>query len=137
MKFLVKEIKSKEGHVHFRRYRLLELPIFRIYLHQILKADEDGVEHDHPWDFLSIILKGGYVEQKNKKLIARLPGSIGICTRPFHHLLYEIFSPTWTLVFAWGKRTNWGYFTDQGWKDHITFRREKHWRKFNEKRTSN
>ncbi len=41
MKFLVKEIKSKAGELHFRRWRLLQLPFFAIYIHGIYKSDED------------------------------------------------------------------------------------------------
>lgn len=29
---------------------------------QILRSDEDRALHDHPWSFLSIILRGGYFE---------------------------------------------------------------------------
>lgn len=55
---LVKEIVSKSGELHFRRFRLLELPWFRIYIHQILKADKDLYEHDHPWSFIISIPAG-------------------------------------------------------------------------------
>lgn len=46
--FLVKEIISKEGEVHFRRYRLLATPWFNIYIHNIRRSDEDIHMHDHP-----------------------------------------------------------------------------------------
>lgn len=36
--------------------------VFNIYLHQILRSDDDRALHDHPWWNASIILKGGYVE---------------------------------------------------------------------------
>ena len=61
--FLAKEIISKDGVVHFRRYRLLSTPWFNIYIHNILRSDEDAHFHDHPWGFFSFILnctKGGY-----------------------------------------------------------------------------
>lgn len=60
--FLVKEIKSRYGHVHFRRYRLLSTPWFSIYIHHILKSDEDKDPHDHPFNFSSLILSGAYQE---------------------------------------------------------------------------
>ena len=34
---------------------------FNIFLHKFLKSDPDDL-HDHPWDFISIILWGGYWE---------------------------------------------------------------------------
>jgi len=34
---------------------------FNVFLHKFLKSDPDDV-HDHPWPFLTIILRGGYYE---------------------------------------------------------------------------
>lgn len=34
----------------------------RIYLHHILRSDHDRALHDHPWNFTSTILIGGYWE---------------------------------------------------------------------------
>ena len=36
--------------------------LFNIYLHQILRSDDDRALHDHPWINCSIILKGRYME---------------------------------------------------------------------------
>lgn len=46
--FLIKEIKSKTGDLHFRRWRIIETPWFSIYVHGIYKADEEAHLHDHP-----------------------------------------------------------------------------------------
>lgn len=35
---------------------------FNIYLHNILRSDDDRALHDHPWWSISIILRGGYYE---------------------------------------------------------------------------
>lgn len=35
---------------------------FNIYLHNILRSDDDRALHDHPWWNLSVVLKGGYFE---------------------------------------------------------------------------
>jgi hypothetical protein len=34
---------------------------FNVFVHKFLKSDPDDV-HDHPWPFLTVILKGGYWE---------------------------------------------------------------------------
>ena len=34
---------------------------FNVFLHKFLKGDPDDV-HDHPWSYLTIVLKGGYYE---------------------------------------------------------------------------
>lgn len=58
----VKEIRSKDGELHFQRWALFDNRWFGIYLHHILKADEDKHPHSHPWSFVAVILKGGYRE---------------------------------------------------------------------------
>lgn len=41
----------------------------RIYLHKFLRSDHDRALHDHPWNFVSIILKGGYWEFADDRAI--------------------------------------------------------------------
>lgn len=121
--FLVREIVSRSGVVHFRRYRLLETPILRLYVHQIMESDKDGDLHDHPWGFFSLILKGHYVERRPHNVLTQCrPGTI------FHrraidvHCIDEVLKPAWTFVVAYGRRRQWGYQTDIGWVDHQTYR---------------
>lgn len=35
---------------------------FNIYLHKVLRDDDDRALHDHPYDNISVVLKGGYTE---------------------------------------------------------------------------
>jgi hypothetical protein len=35
---------------------------FNIYLHKILRDDDDRALHDHPWWNVSIVLRGAYIE---------------------------------------------------------------------------
>lgn len=44
------------------RYTLLDLKAFQICLHVFLRSDHDE-HHDHPWNFISIILWRGYFEE--------------------------------------------------------------------------
>jgi hypothetical protein len=121
--------------LHFQRFRILALPWFAIYLHRILRSDQDRHFHDHPWSFLSIILWRGYTEQwvrspnwgdvKTRKV---QPGSI-----VYHHYsdahkitLAKENKSTWTLVFVGRReRDNWGYQTENGWMDHWLYRQVK------------
>src|SRR6202040_601720 len=36
----------------------------RLYLHKFLRSDDDRAPHDHPWWFISIMLKGSYTEHR-------------------------------------------------------------------------
>lgn len=57
----------KEGYttLYLRRFylfrsRWLGLNFGDVYLHHIVRSDDDPDPHDHPWSFLGFILKGGY-----------------------------------------------------------------------------
>lgn len=130
--FLVKEIVSKEGKVHFRRYRLLSTPWFSLYLHQICRSDEDVDMHDHPWDFESMILSGSYAE------FSKYPPEFddveynkfyaGDCIKhnaEDAHRIYLLSPEVWTLVFTSGRNREWGYQTSEGWINHEEYRRRK------------
>lgn len=122
---LVKEIRSKAGALHFRRWRILQLPFFRIYVHNILKSDEDIHEHTHPWNFSSLILKGGYIESSGGNLTDARPGSILVKSYKDSHRVISLHGATWTLVFAWGYRKSWGFVTPNGLIDNASYRTSK------------
>lgn len=145
--FLVKEIKSKEGVLHFQRYRFFQSKKFAIYLHFIAKSDEDKHPHNHPWNFVSIILKGGYIESLWKydtvynvsgipnchyngyfitKYVRKLwKNFIAIRDAESYHKI-ELLAPTWTLVFTGPRRLDeWGYLTESGFQNHIEYRKNK------------
>jgi hypothetical protein len=48
------------------RWNLFGCPWFSIKIHKLLIPDDDCL-HDHPWSFLTFILKGGYFETTNWK----------------------------------------------------------------------
>lgn len=137
--FLVKEIVSKEGVVHFRRYRLLRTPWFNIYIHNILKSDEDSDPHDHPWGFIAFMFWGSYLEEwlgayedyrywagAELRQDIRSFGSVYYHpAKDFHKITLK--SPSvWTLVFASGrKRPGWGYQTRHGWINFRDYRQLK------------
>lgn len=130
---LVKEIRSKKGELHFKRWQIWSTRWFNIYLHYINKADEDKHLHDHPWSFWSIILKGGYIESAADvgsavptKITKR--GFLHMAYRNKHtpHMISVLEHPTYSLVITGPGGRKWGYTTEDGWKDHENYRIEKH-----------
>ena len=131
--FLVKEIISKAGKVHFRRYRLLKTPWFALYIHQICESDMDDDMHDHPWNFSSLILSGAYQETY---LLAPdfdkggsrcyLSGDVIEHESGDIHKIKLLTSEVWTLVFTSGPKREWGYQLKDGtWVDHNKYREKK------------
>jgi len=131
---LIKEIKSKKGEVHFRRWRLFSLPWFSVNIHGIYKHDMDDHLHNHPWNIWTMVLSGGYAEiywdekQKVKRYNLRTPLNMSYRGADKFHKIGKILkSPTYTLAIV-GKRKKreWGYLMDDGTTtDHKTYRKTK------------
>lgn len=128
--FLVKEIISRTGEVHFRRWRVLQTPLCAIYVHNIRRSDEEKDPHDHPWWFASLILRGGYKERvwrpEETAEHVREPGSLFWHPTNVFHKITLLGDEAWTLVVT-GPRTHdlWGYRTSEGWVNHVRYRARK------------
>lgn len=88
---------------------------FAVKVHRIARSDLDRHLHNHPWGFVTVLLKGSYFEERllsdgvaGKHYRA---GNI-LWRRPndFHKLTLN--SPVWTLVFVGRKCQSWGFFVD-------------------------
>lgn len=107
---------------------------FNVTLHRIKKSD-DPIMHDHPWPYMTIILKGGYWEHtpvcdENGKQIAQVsnwrgPGSIiKRSAKEYHWLeLDENVGPVTTLFFMGPQQREWGFLSKNKWIDHVTYLR--------------
>lgn len=99
---------------------------FNVYLHHILRSDDDRALHDHPWWNLSIVLKGGYEEVTPAGTFWRRPGSLVLRRATARHrLILPIrgggIRYCWTLFITGPKVRDWGFWCQQGWV---------HWRDF-------
>lgn len=124
------EIEDGNGNIYMIRYSIGN----HIKLHKFLRQDKDCM-HDHPWAFLSIILKGSYFEvtPKSKDEImwtkARKYSAPCILYRPakwIHKI--DVFEPCWSLVINFKKVKSWGFFTKKGfmpWRKYIDTARGK------------
>lgn len=129
------------GSVYMQRWRFLPdwMPGFRV--HKIMRSDEDRELHNHPFGFISVILKGGYFEftEDGKK---RWYGPGSVVLRPadtFHRIelglhpysaeddYAAVTVPAWTLVFRTSYFQQWGFKMNDGsfvhWKDFVAQRK--------------
>ena len=112
---------------------IFECRWFSIRLHKFVASD-DSTLHDHPFNFVSFILRGGYTEYvghgwsrtwdgswrfQGVKGTRYSPGSV-LFRRGEHAHRVELAPgrPAWTLVFTGPRRREWGFFTRQGWICH-------------------
>lgn len=113
--------------LYLRRWFLWETKKGNLYLHRIVRSDDDKDPHDHPWNFKSWILWNGYFDLAYK-VVQGLHGKYLKCTiektLPFHsynrpstHLhKVVLFSPAWTLVWVgkYDRENEWGFTLDDG-----------------------
>jgi hypothetical protein len=104
------------------------LPSVRI--HHITRPDSDRHMHDHPWDARTVILRGGYEEErvcaytaggelrmsaegKVRHVFWRRPGYTGTLRFGEFHRISDIpEGGAWTLFITSPKRGSWGFFVD-------------------------
>lgn len=99
---------------------------FNIFLHNFHKGDPDDL-HDHPWPYITIILRGGYWEHNPKGRFWRAPGSVRIGTpRSLHRIELEPNVSTWTLFIPGPKLREWGFMDKGIWKQHEQYLAERY-----------
>lgn len=92
---------------------------FNIYLHKIMRSDDDRALHDHPWWNVSIVLRGGYFElMRLGKVRWRGAGSIVFRgAKTAHRLEIQPMHAThaWTLFITGPRVREWGFHCPRGW----------------------
>lgn len=93
-----------------------------VYLHEILRSDDDRALHDHPWSNTSMLIEGRYVEHTAEGSVMREAGWIGSRAAEDAHRLEILPGERAVSVFMTGPKVReWGFLCPQGWR---------HWRDF-------
>jgi len=120
---LIKEIRSKEGKLHFRRWELLKTKWFSIWIHGIYESDQDLHLHNHPWDFKSIVLKGSYIELTERGFVWQTPLKLNSRNGENFHKIYKLLTPVvYTLFFVTPTKREWSYEVNGEFITHEKYR---------------
>lgn len=93
---------------YLERLHVVGTPWFSICVHWLLKPDGDSFLHDHPVDFLSVILRGAYAEiRADGKLYLRRFWNF-IRARDYHSIVY-VRPRTVTVCLMGPRRQTWGF----------------------------
>lgn len=106
-----------ESDPYMIRCRIFECPWFRVFFHRILRSDSDRHLHDHPFNFVSFMVRGCYTEireQGSAGIVYSVPSIIFRRATDRHRLVIGD-RPAWTLVLAGRRLREWGFMTEQGW----------------------
>lgn len=122
---------THDGRRFLDRWGLCHDHIGGFYLHHIAGPDPGMDLHDHPWSFISIVLRGGYWDwrapvadacrgrqvhhhQSRRWSIHRMPLDVA-------HRIHAAQPNTWTLVLRGPTRRVWGFYPPSGrvsWLDY-------------------
>lgn len=130
-----------DGKLYMRRWLFGPAWAPGLRIHNIVKSDASFELHDHPFDFVSLILTGGYCEIRGEGAPGVLTAStprrkvqhppLSVVVRKaedFHRILLNPTviqaegrqvlreTPAWTLVLRGPIRREWGFLCADGWK---------------------
>ena len=119
------DIPGTDG-VYLTRLTLFRCPWFQVLLHWIYEPDWAPDCHDHPWPFVGIVLRGGYVEyrvdldrsdryeiERTRRVLRRF--SVNAIDSRTPHRVASVRPRTLTLLVTGSKRKAWGFYKRTAW----------------------
>ena len=100
---------------------------FNVFVHKFLKSDPDDL-HDHPWPYMTIILRGGYWEYTRHSATPQWKGAgqvrFGHST-DYHRIELEPGIDCWTMFFPGPQLREWGFLKGNRWVQHEEYFKER------------
>lgn len=101
---------------YMHRYYIVRSRAANIRLHHIMRDDAERDLHDHPWDFTTHLLSGGYREHLGTGEIVEHHAPCTVHRRATDaHRLELLEGPMWTLIVTGPWFRTWGFHTADGW----------------------
>lgn len=138
----IQESRSKQdSQVYLVRYIVCKTEYFKFYIHRFLRSDLDDL-HDHPWNFGTFIVQGGYTEifyngpaKTSREMTCRLNKRSVSENRlvfrkgeDFHRVILDkeytidmLEEAPLTLFVSFQKYKEWGFMTSEGWVHWKTY----------------
>lgn len=93
---------------------ILDLGLFSVRLHHFRHSDDPRAFHDHPWWFITLVLKGSYIDRSPDGDDLLTVGSIHF--RPALHRHTVVTQGAWTIVLTGRHSRVWGFWPDGKFK---------------------
>lgn len=111
-------IPGADGSVYLYRYTLRDLDDGGyVYLHRFMRSDADQELHNHPWSATSLILAGGYREERRDARVVTgvawqdyRPGDVNIIAPDTFHRVDLLEHDCWTLCTVGPRVQDWGFW---------------------------
>jgi len=115
------------GDLYLRRFYVgPEVRGWQLMLHKLCRPDRERIPHDHPWDFATLCLSGGYTEEVadaggGAKFSNLMPGEARLRSAEHTHRIVKVFGVAWTLVLSGPRRRTWGFWDGKNFTDWRTY----------------
>lgn len=110
------EVPEYDGDgTYLTRWRVIQTPWGGLYVHRFTGPDPRPTLHDHPWNFRSIVLRGGYVERRLDPITMEVDEdhvvrrTNRVKATHCHSIMRLLRVPTWTVMLVGPRRRTWGY----------------------------
>lgn len=91
------------------RWRL-ETTLGSVRVHHWLAPDDPRAFHDHPWWFITVIIKGGYADHTPTGVEHLRAGSIRYRSALHQHTVVPDVTGAWTVLIIGAPRRAWGFW---------------------------
>lgn len=108
-------VRAEDGEIYLRRWWLVKTPVGGVALHRMTAPDARPTLHDHPFSFLSIVLRGGYYERRldarTMQVSSRWVRRLNLMRKHDAHTIAALGAPVvWTLLLIGKHRRTWGFW---------------------------
>lgn len=93
------------------RWRI-ETPLGSLRVHHWLGPDDDRAFHDHPWWFLTLVLRGGYTDKSPDGDERLKAGAVRYRPALHRHTVVPDAAGAWTVLLTGRPRRSWGFWLD-------------------------
>jgi hypothetical protein len=109
MKWIFGQRLGKPECPYVRRW-VFECRWFSLRLHHWLASDDQRHFHDHPWDYLTIVLRGGYVDVGPEGQRRLWAPTFAFYRAEHQHSVVVNPGGAWTLLITGPERRPWGFW---------------------------
>jgi hypothetical protein len=105
---------GEPGCPYARRW-VLNLGGWSLRIHHWFSGDDPRYLHEHPWWFLTFVIRGGYTDIGRDGTDELRAPAIRYRPALHAHTVSAVRRHTWTLLITGRPLRDWGFYTDQGW----------------------
>jgi hypothetical protein len=118
-----RETIGADGCPLFHRWTLVRLGTRKVMLHHFLPNGLERDEHDHPWGFLTLVLRGAYLDMGSTGREWLAAPCVRWRRAEHRHRTMTDARGAWTLVLVpGGKGREWGFWREgrwMPWRDYL------------------